>query len=46
MGGIESGASSIFLFFLEKELAVDVAHMEEVLVSIVSTAGALVVITV
>ena len=35
MGGIESGASSIFLFFLEKQLAVDVAHMEEVLVSIV-----------
>ena len=35
MGGIESSAGSIFLFFLEKQLAVDVAHMVEILVSIV-----------
>ena len=35
MGGIESSAGSIFLFFLEKQLTVDVAHMVEILVSIV-----------
>ena len=35
MGGIESSAGSIFLFFLEKQLAVHVAHMVEILVSIV-----------
>ena len=34
MGGIESSAGSIFLFFLEKQLTVDVAHMVEILVSL------------
>ena len=35
MGGIESSAGSIFPFFLEKKhLTVDVAHMVEILVSL------------